>query len=276
MSNGTVVRTADGGVVTLTLARPEKRNAVNAAMLECLESEIKELTSAEEARVLVLRGEGRAFSAGIDLEALGTLMSGGGRAQGVRLRELIAWIQGVFQRISALELPVIAALHGTCLGLGLEMALAADFRIAEAGTLLGLPEILMGIIPDCGGTTRLTRLVGPSRAKRIILTGETITAEEALAIGLVDEVAPTGELDARVAALTAPLLRRSPLALGLGKRLVDLGEGTDLPRQLEMEGYIQSLLVGAPDFGQHLQRGMAELMMRKAQAKAAREEGDPS
>lgn len=252
------VSTRDG-VATLTLNRPEKRNALDRATLDALAAAVRAVEADAEARVVVLRGAGPAFSAGIDLNALGELAQPDGRA----LRRLIARIQGVTGAVAAIDRPVVAALHGTCLGLGLEVALAADLRIAEAGTKLGLPEIVLGIIPDCGGTTRLSRLVGAARAKRLILTGDTIDAEAALAMGLVDEVAPAGALDETVGRLVDTLARRSPLAVSLAKRVIDAADAVDVERQLEMERWAQSIVIGASDFGEYLQRGMMELLTRK-------------
>lgn len=247
------------GVATLTLNRPEKRNAIDRATLEALDAATAALATDTTARVVVLRGAGPLFSAGIDLAALGDLAA----PDGVSLRRLIARIQTILGAVAALEKPVVAALHGACLGLGLELALAADLRVAEAGTRLALPELVLGLIPDCGGTTRLSRLVGTARAKRLIFTGEPILAEEALAIGLVDVVAPAGGLDEAVAQLTETLKRRSPVALAMAKQVIDAAHDTNPARQLELERMAQTVVVGSPDFGEWLQRGMAELLNRK-------------
>lgn len=259
MAERLVLTEVEGGVATLTLNRPEKRNAIDRATLEALEAATAAVATDPAARVVVLRGAGPLFSAGVDLAALGDLAA----PDGVSLRRLIARIQTILGGVAALEKPVIAALHGACLGLGLELALAADLRIAEAGTRLALPEMVLGLVPDCGGTTRLSRLVGTARAKRLIFTGDAVTAEEALAIGLVDEVAPAGGLAAAVARLTDGLKRRSPVALALAKQVIDAAHDTSPARQLALERVAQTIVVGAPDFGDYLQKGMAELLSKK-------------
>lgn len=263
MTEPTVLTSVADGVGTITLDRPERRNAIDWPTLDAIEAAFVALGKSPEARVILLRGNGKAFCSGIDLDALATFAQPDERPGGAALRETIARIQGVFAKVAQLEKPVVAALHGTCLGLGLELVLAADLRVAEAGTTFGLPEMVMGLLPDCGGTTRLSRLVGRSAAKRIILTGDRIGADEALRIGLVDEVAPAGALDGAVADLCGRIARRSPLAIGLAKRAIDACEGMGPARQFELEGYVQSLIMGAPDFMEHLQRGMMELMSRK-------------
>lgn len=259
-----LVRTAvEGGIGTITLNRPGRRNAIDWDTLLAFEAAVREMAEDKDAKVLVVRGEGRIFSSGIDLNALATIAAGDGRPAGVSLREKIARIQGIFTALTLVEKPVIAALHGMCLGLGLELALNADFRVAERDTVLGLPEIVLGIIPDCTGTTRLSRLVGTANAKRLILTGDNIDAARGQTMGLIDELAEPGQLDEAVARLTEPLLRRSPLALGLGKRIIDAAWGCSPERQLEMEAYAQSNIVGSGEFAEYLQRGMAELFSRK-------------
>jgi enoyl-CoA hydratase/carnithine racemase len=259
MSESRVLTAVEGGVATLTLNRPAKRNAIDRPTLEALDAAVAALAADPAARVVVLRGAGPMFSAGIDLSALSDLAA----PDGVSLRRLIGRIQGILGAVAVLEKPVVAALHGACLGLGLELALAADLRIAEAGTRLALPELVLGLIPDCGGTTRLSRLVGTARAKRLIFTGDGVDAEEALAIGLVDEVAPAGGLDAAVARLAETLTRRSPVALSMAKRVIDAAHDTSRGQQLELERVAQTIVVSAPDFGEWLQRGMAELLTRK-------------
>ncbi len=267
MSEPLVRVVIEDAVGHLILNRPSKRNAIDWAMLQELDGAIETVAKAPEARVVMLRGEGATFSAGIDLNALGTLTETEGRPAFVALREKVATIHRIFGRLTELEKPVVAVLRGHCLGLGLELALAADFRLAADDTVLGLPEIVLGIIPDCGGSTRLSRLIGPARAKRLILTGENISAGEAERLGLLSEVAAAGALEERASALATTLARRSPLALGLAKRVIDACHGMPLERQLELESYAQSLILGAPDFGAELSRGMQELMGRTSRPK---------
>lgn len=250
-------------VGVITLNRPEKRNAINGEVLAEIEKAIAELGSKAEARVILLQGAGPAFSAGIDFNYLGHIAREDGRPFGVRLREGIAAIHSLLNRIEHLEKPVVAKIHGFCGGLGLELALSADFRLASETATLGVPEIILGLIPDCGGTTRLTRLLGPARAKELIMTGEMVSALRAYEIGLVHYVYPENLLTEKTQAFITKLLERPPLALGLAKRIIDLGFGLDRMTHLEMEGYIQSLLITAKDFPETLQKGLAFLTKKK-------------
>ncbi len=247
----------------ITLNRPEKRNAINGEVLAEIEKAITNLGVNAEARVILLQGAGPAFSAGIDFNYLGHISGEDGRPPGVRLREGIAAIQALLNRIEHLEKPVVAKIHGFCGGLGLELALTADFRLASETATLGVPEVILGLIPDCGGTTRLTRLLGPAWAKELIMTGEMISASRAYEIGLVHYVYPENLLTEKTQAFIAKLLQRPPLALGLAKRIIDLGFGLDRMTHLEMEGYIQSLLITAKDFPETLQKGLASLTRKK-------------
>ncbi len=243
----------------ITLNRPEKRNAINGEVLEGIGEAITHLSRSAEVRVILLQGAGPVFSAGIDFNYLGHIGGNDGRPAGVRLREGIASIHSLLNRIEQLEKPVVAKIHGFCGGLGLELALTADFRLASETATLGVPEIILGLIPDCGGTTRLTRILGPARAKELIMTGEMIPAQRAYEIGLVHYIFPEPLLGEKTQAFIAKLLQRPPLALGLAKRVIDLGFGLDRMTHLEMEGYIQSLLITSKDFPETLQEGIAFL-----------------
>jgi enoyl-CoA hydratase/carnithine racemase len=185
-----------------------------------------------------------------------------GRAAGIRLREDIENIQAILNRIERIEKPIVAKIQGFCGGLGLELALTADFRIASENATLGVPEIILGIIPDCGGTSRLTRMLGPVWAKELIMTGDMIPAKRAYEMGLVNQICPEAALEEKTQALLAKLLQRPSLALGLAKRAVDWGTGLDKMTHMEIEAYVQSLLITAKDFPQTLQKGFATLLKK--------------
>jgi enoyl-CoA hydratase/carnithine racemase len=259
MADPVVLAEIDDAVGVITLHRPEKRNAINLEVLESLGRTFAELAENPAVKVILLQGAGPAFSAGIDFQFLAAAAREDGRAPGTRLREGIAFIQTVLNRIERIEKPVAAKIHGFCGGLGLELALAADFRIAARSATLGLPEIILGLIPDCGGTARLTRLVGPGRAKELILTGDMISARRACALGLVHRVCPDGRLEETTRAFLARLRQRPPLALGLAKRAIDWGSGLDRMTHMEIEALTQSLLVTAADFPETLRKGLAAL-----------------
>jgi enoyl-CoA hydratase/carnithine racemase len=262
MSSQVVQWEVKEGLGTITLNRPEKRNAINGEVLEGINQAFSELSLNPEARVILLQGAGPTFSAGIDFNFLGTVTRDDGRAPGVRLREGIDTIQTILNRIERIEKPVVVKIHGFCGGLGLELALTADFRIASEGATLGVPEIILGLIPDCGGTTRLTRMLGPIWAKELIMTGDMIPAKRAYEIGLVNQIFPDAVLEEKTHAFSRKLLQRPSLALGLAKRAVDWGVGLDKMTHMEIEGYVQSLLTTAKDFPETLQRGFAMLLKK--------------
>ncbi len=160
-------------------------------------------------------------------------------------------------RLERLELPTIALLHGHCLGLAFELALACDLRVAAEGTALGLPETLLGMIPDVGGTTRLTRLVGPARAKELIFTGRRVDAVTAERWGIVNAIVPGDELQAKGDALAAEIAAAAPLAVGMAKRVID--GLADIDRGLMLEGWAQSQLFSTEDF----MEGAQAFMMRR-------------
>jgi enoyl-CoA hydratase/carnithine racemase len=215
-------------------------------MMQELDAAFAAVEQTTGARAVLLRGEGSGFCAGIDV--MGFMQAAEYFGEGWRdnLFPLTAAYQAVANRIERCTLPVIALLHGYCLGLGLELALACDFRLAAEGTKLGLPEVRLGIIPDVGGTTRLARLVGIARAKELILTGRTVDAAAAEAGGLVNAVTAPDELLARGEALAAEIAQAAPLAVAYAKRV--LNSLDDVERGLQLEAWAQSQLIRTSDF----------------------------
>ncbi len=263
MSDGAVKWEVKDGMGTVTLNRPEKRNAINDEVLHGLSKAFSELSLNPESRVIVLQGAGTNFSAGIDFHFLAQVGRDDGRAPGVRLREEIDMIHSILNRVEQVEKPVVAKIHGFCGGLGMELALTADFRIAAESATLGVPEIILGLIPDCGGTTRLTRMAGPAWAKELIMTGDMFPAREIYEMGLLNQVVPDAQLEEKTREFVDRLLQRPPLALGLAKKAIDWGVGMDKSSHMEIEAYIQSLLITAKDFPQTLQKGLAQLTKKK-------------
>jgi enoyl-CoA hydratase/carnithine racemase len=263
MANGKIKWEVKDGVGTVTLNRPEKRNCIDGDVLEGIKKAFIELSLNPEARVILLQGAGPVFSAGIDFNYLGTVAGEDGRAPGIGLREGIDTIHSILNRIEKVEKPVVAKIHGFCGGLGLELALTADFRIASESASLGVPEVILGLIPDCGGTTRLTRMLGPAWAKEMIMTGDMVPAPRAYEMGLVNQVVPDSLLEEKTQAFIAKLLQRPPLALGLAKKAVDWGVGMDKMSHMEIEAYVQSLLITAKDFPETLKKGFAQLLKKK-------------
>ncbi len=243
-----------GELFEIVLNRPEKRNAINLEMYRALEEAVQSAARADGVRVVLLRGEGRLFSAGIDVTTFMLLAQEYGPNWPQRMRAITDNFQRVLTQLERLELPTIALIHGHCLGLALELALACDMRIAADDARLALSETRLGMIPDVGGTTRLTRLIGPARAKEMIMTGREIDAACAERWGLVSRVVPPeGLLDAGLE-LAKELTRAAPLAVGMAKRVID--GLADIDRGLQLEGWAQSQLFQTADFQEALESFM--------------------
>lgn len=242
-----LVRTEHRGTIfEIILNRPEKRNAISQEMFAELDTVVTTANKIPGLRTVFIRGEGKAFSAGIDVTTLLQLADQYGPHWQTRMRRITDEFQGVLTRLERLELPTIALLHGHCLGLALELALACDIRIAAAGTQLGLPETRLGIIPDVGGTTRLTRLVGPARAKELIFTGRPFDATNAERWGIVNYVVPEDQMLTKGEEVAAEINQAAPLAVGMAKRVID--GLADIDRGLLLEGWAQSQLFSSEDF----------------------------
>jgi len=248
------------GVATLLLNRPEKRNALDRALMDAIAAALDEVRDDPDVRVLVVRGAGPVFSSGIDH---GLLLEVFQKARSVPFSHLHHDLQEVFHRLERVRKPVIAAMQGACVGMAFELALAFDFRIATADCLVGLPEIHFGIVPDVGGTTRLTRAIGPVKAKELIMLGSLVDAGEAARLGLVTEVAADqADLDARVSALAARLSELSPAALGQAKALIHQSAEIDARASYQLEGTVQELLMQQPDLPSRVPRALEWIKQR--------------
>ncbi len=246
-----------GPVLEIRLNRPEKRNALSMEMLRQFDAAVTQANRTPDARVVVVRGEGKVFSAGIDVSNLLGLAETHGPHWQQRMRTITDEIQQIITRLERLELPTIAVLHGYCLGLAYELALACDIRVAVEDTMLGLPETRLGMIPDVGGTTRLTRIAGPARAKELIMTGRQIDAALAEQWGMVNYALPADSVESKVEELVAELVAAAPLAVGMAKRVID--GLADVDRGLMLEGWAQSQLFSSEDFLE----GAQAFMMRR-------------
>nr|WP_320131027.1 enoyl-CoA hydratase-related protein [uncultured Holophaga sp.] len=218
----------ESGIAWLTLNRPEQRNALDMDTFQCLDAVLAGLRDAPELRVVVLRGAGRGFAAGADLKAV-TAGEPGATAARLDL------VQAILGRVEAFPRPVVASIHGWALGAGLELALACHLRMASLDARLGMPECGLGLIPGYGGTQRLPRLLGASRALDMLLTGEPLSGEQALAWGLVTRAVPPEELDAETRRLARQLAGRGPLALSAILEAVRLGGSLELEEALAEE-----------------------------------------
>ncbi|MEU2839228.1 enoyl-CoA hydratase-related protein [Streptomyces sp. NPDC007076] len=215
------------GVGTIRLDRPPM-NALDVATQDRLRELAEEATRRDDVRAVVLYGGEKVFAAGADIKEMQAMDH---PAMVVRSKAL----QDSFTAVARIPKPVVAAITGYALGGGCELALCADFRIAADNAKLGQPEILLGLIPGAGGTQRLARLIGPSKAKDLIFTGRHVRAEEALAIGLVDRVAPAAEVYEQAHAWAAALAKGPALALRAAKESIDAGLETDIDTGLTIE-----------------------------------------
>ncbi len=253
-----------GTRATLWLDRADKRNALDGHVMRGLAAELDALRDDPSVRVIVLRGRGAMFSSGIDHQLLLEVFA---KTREVPFLHLHHDLQDVFHRMARVAKPVVAALHGGCVGMGLELALAADVRIATANCVLGLPEIAFGLVPDVGGTTRLVRAVGEPRARELIMTGRMVRGRTAERYGLVHEVAEDeAELDAKVTRACERLAHHPPTALGLAKTLCGLSADADAASSFRLEGVVQQTLLGQPELAARFAEGVAFI---KAQFAAA-------
>ena len=242
MGEAAVLSCVKNGVATLVLNRAEAINAINDAIRTGLPEAVRSADKNPDARAIVIRGNGpRGFCVGADVKEQRAEET---PIQARRRLDRTDWISAV----AAAEKPVIAAIHGFCLGAGLELALAADIRIASADAALGLPETALGLIPGGGGTQRLPRLIGQGRALDLMLTGDRVGGEEALGIGLVTRlVATAAELPDAAQALAERIAMKPPVATCAVKEAVHGGAQIDLASGLRLERGIFTLLLGTED-----------------------------
>jgi enoyl-CoA hydratase len=196
----------DGGVAFVRLARPETHNALTSEVAGALRDALEALSASEDVRCVVIEGSGRSFAAGADIHRIHAQTTGENLAYNAELRAAI-------EAVASAPVPTIAAVNGHALGGGLELALACSLRVAALTAKLGLPEVRLGILPGAGGIHRLARLVSSGAANKMLLTGAPLAAEEALRIGLVDEVAPPERLERAVLDLARRIAANAPLAV---------------------------------------------------------------
>ena len=235
-----VLKRIDGHVATLTINRPDKLNALNIETRGRMVQELDELAKNDDVRVVVITGAGdKAFIAGADISEFE------GRSPVDQYRVMTD--SSVFLAVDRFPKPTIAAINGFCLGGGCELAMACDIRIASEKAKLGKPEINLGILPGGGGTQRLPRLVGMGAAFKLLYTGDFIRADEALRIGLVDEVVPAGDVAARAKELAEAIAAKSPVALRLIKQAVRTSMRTPLDEGLRQEVSLFALAFASED-----------------------------
>ncbi len=258
-----VITEVTGGIATVTLNRPDKRNAMNRAVVDSLRIAFDVVRDDPAVRCIVVRGAGPLFSSGIDTSFLFEP-----QPAGVPPKHMHHDMMDVFHRLERMERPTVAVIHGAAVGMALELALACDFRLALAGSVMGLPEVMFGIVPDVGGTTRLVRTVGVARAKELILTGKLITAATAERIGLVTSVAADeAALEAELARLTGQLAYHPAVAVGMAKTLIQQSAEVNSATSFELEGTVVNALGLIPqpdDLAERARAFMKEQMANPA------------
>ncbi len=245
----------EGEITIVTVNRPPV-NALNTQLEQELKQVFEELCEQEPYGVVILTGEGRAFIAGADIKNLANMDSKGAYEMTLGTKDMLSFIENC-PKI------VIAAINGLALGGGCEVAMVCDIRVIDESTIIGLPEVSLGVLPGAGGTQRLARLVGPGKAKELIFTGDPIKADEAFRIGLVERIAPKGEALNEAKKIAERILLRGPVAVANSKKSINNGfvmtsdEGFKAETQLfsdlfetedQKEGAIAFMEKRSPDF----------------------------
>ncbi len=240
MEFNNLIFTREEGLAIITLNRPKAMNALNTEINTELMSVCEILENDPTARVLIITGSIKAFAAGADITELM-------EADSMAAFKNSSFAHSVFDRIEALPIPTIAAVNGLALGGGCELSLSCDFRLAGEGAMFGLPEITLGIIPGAGGTQRLTKIVGPTKAKEMIFLGSPVKAPKALEIGLVTKVVPDEEVMNEARKMAEKLISRPGVALRFAKEAINCGVCTDMANGKRFEMAHFSMLFATKD-----------------------------
>lgn len=246
-----VERFADAGTALVRLNRPKQLNALNGELMEHLAATLEELDADEGVRAIVVTGSERAFAAGVDISEM---------ASAGAIEMLLGSRVAQLDRIRRVGTPIIAAVNGWALGGGCELAMALDLIVAGEGAKLGQPEVNLGVIPGAGGTQRLTRAIGKSKAMAMVLTGEPMSAAEAERAGLVAKVVPDEFVVEDALAMAAVIASKGPLAIRLAKEALNAAYETALTDGLALERRLFYLLFASED----QKEGMAAFLEKRA------------
>lgn len=229
------------GIGTLTINRPKNLNALNKEVLEELTQVLKAVEKDEDIHVLIITGAGeKAFVAGADIKEMKD-------KNAIEGRDFSTLGNAAFSQLENLRQPTIAAVNGFALGGGCELAMACDIRIGSVNAKFGQPEVGLGITPGFGGTQRLSRLVGLAKAKELIYTAKTINANEAMSIGLLNQLVEAADLIAEAEKMAQAIMKQSPLAVEASKKAINRGYEMDLVHGLEMEAEMFGALFATED-----------------------------
>lgn len=242
------------GIATITISRPKALNALNTETLEELENVLEVLQNDDGVKVIVITGAGeKAFVAGADISEMKDMSV-------FEAKKFAELGQKVFRKIELMKKPVIAAVNGYALGGGCELALACDIRIASRNAKFGQPEVGLGIIPGFGGTQRLPRIVGVSKAKELIYTGDMIDAEEALRIGLISKVVEQDKLLEEAYGIAKKIMSKGLVAVSLAKEAINKSLEVDIDSGMEYEANAFAMCFGTQD----QKEGMAAFLEKRA------------
>ncbi len=242
----------EGYIGTITLNRPDKRNALSLAVWNALGDALSEAEADREARVILVAGEGKSFCAGLDLspanELIGIIAGTASASQKMQFYRIVKDIQEIHNRLERLRPPTIGVIHGHCLGAGLELALCCDFRLCSADAVFALPEATLAIITDVGGLQRLPRVVGKGHAREIAFRGHRFDANKALAVNLVNEVYPDdGTLLRAAREIAAEIAANPPLAVQGAKDVLAYSESASLEDALDYTAARSSMIMPSDD-----------------------------
>ena len=231
------------GVATIELARPDKRNAINAQMFTELGDAAERAAGDPGIRAVLVRAQGPVFCSGIDVTLLGQLSG----TRGARFRSFVRTAQRPYQLLAQMDKPSVAAIQGSAVGAGFQLALACDLRVASEEARFAMLEVRFGLVPDLGGSHRLARQIGPARAKELIWTGRAVEADEAERIGLVNRVVAAGALDKEADVLVREVVASPPIPVSLTKALIGRAEETSLETALERDAHAQATCIDSED-----------------------------
>lgn len=237
----TVLLEVKNGIGYITINRPEALNALSSQVLADLNKVLDQVEKSEEIRVVIVTGAGeKAFVAGADIKEM-DLMSP------IQAFEYMTFANDTFTRLSDLRQPTIAVINGYALGGGMELALSTDIRIGFEKTVVGFPEVGLGIIPGFAGTQRMSRLIGTSRAKELIFTARTVKGQEAYDLGILNKLVPAEELLSSAEELAAAIMKNAPLAVEKAKHVIQVGAELPLKNAIRLETEAEALLFSTED-----------------------------
>ncbi len=262
---------SEGNVGVIVLNRPDKRNALNLAAWEAIDRAVEAAEKDVNPRVVILRGEGKSFCAGLELspqnELMALITAPAGATQKISLYNAVRRLQEIHNHLEKLSKPTIAAIQGHCLGAGLELVLCCDIRLCSADAVFALPESKLAIITDVGGLQRLPKVVGQGHAREIAYRGGNFSCERAKAINLVNDVYPDREsMDKAALEMAIEIASNPPLAVQGAKKVFLMGDGVPMGQSLEYNAALSSMIIPSDDFFEAM---AAHLEKRKGQFKGS-------